>query len=282
MGLRFAKMDADLDSHPKIRKAGRLGREVFLFVLRQNAVLDRVGRVPASRVEPWYLADRLMMTEAEAETGLVKALAAGLIVRDGDAVSIIGWTDEWAKAPLSDAERQKRKRDKIDTVKNPADLRENVTDRHGVTVTPRDCHENHGSEEKRSEEKRGEDPYARSCATVVAPPLKLEAPALKVKRKRAAVAMSADWIPNVAHTAKALAAGLDCAAEAERFRDYHAAKGSTFADWDAAFRTWLGNAQRFTGSRYGASGNSGRNNPTETALASLREAEELERREGAA
>jgi hypothetical protein len=31
----------------------------------------------------------------------------------------------------------------------------------------------------------------------------------------------------------------------EQFRDSHTAKGNVFADWDAAFRNWLRNAQRF-------------------------------------
>lgn len=33
--------------------------------------------------------------------------------------------------------------------------------------------------------------------------------------------------------------------EADKFRDYHAAKGTTFADWDAGWRTWIGNARKF-------------------------------------
>ena len=31
----------------------------------------------------------------------------------------------------------------------------------------------------------------------------------------------------------------------EAFRDYHVSKGSRFLDWDAAFRTWLRNADQF-------------------------------------
>lgn len=33
--------------------------------------------------------------------------------------------------------------------------------------------------------------------------------------------------------------------EAERFRDYHLAKGTAFKDWDAGWRTWLGNARKY-------------------------------------
>lgn len=33
--------------------------------------------------------------------------------------------------------------------------------------------------------------------------------------------------------------------QAAAFRDHHLARGTTFKDWDAAWRTWLGNARRF-------------------------------------
>jgi uncharacterized protein YdaU (DUF1376 family) len=34
--------------------------------------------------------------------------------------------------------------------------------------------------------------------------------------------------------------------EADKFRDYHAAKATVFADWDAGWRTWIGNARKFS------------------------------------
>jgi hypothetical protein len=33
--------------------------------------------------------------------------------------------------------------------------------------------------------------------------------------------------------------------ESEKFQDYHRAKGSMFVDWDAAFRNWCRNAEKF-------------------------------------
>jgi len=38
---------------------------------------------------------------------------------------------------------------------------------------------------------------------------------------------------------------LRLADEIEKFVDYHRAKGSTFSDWDAAFRNWSRNAEKF-------------------------------------
>jgi len=48
--------------------------------------------------------------------------------------------------------------------------------------------------------------------------------------------------------------------EADKFSDYHRAKGTTFADWDAGWRTWLGNARKFgaRGSMAFPSGSGGR------------------------
>jgi len=64
-------------------------------------------------------------------------------------------------------------------------------------------------------------------------------------RKRPAREIPAEWNPNQAHARLAAELGLSVVAECPRFRDFHTAKGSVFADWDAAFRTWLRNAQRF-------------------------------------
>lgn len=37
------------------------------------------------------------------------------------------------------------------------------------------------------------------------------------------------------------------AQEAEKFRDYHLSRGNVMADWAAAWRTWVGNAGKFSG-----------------------------------
>lgn len=163
MAIRFAKVDADLDMHPKVRRAGRNGREVFLFVLRRNAALDRSGRVPLSYVEPWYLADQLQMSEVEAEDGMSRCVTAGLLRREGDQVSILGWDDDWSKAPLDEAERKRRQRerdnDKQSAPVNPPTSKKKsraVTNSHAASVTHRDRPDSHASEEIRREERRGE------------------------------------------------------------------------------------------------------------------------------
>lgn len=78
-------------------------------------------------------------------------------------------------------------------------------------------------------------------------PRDAKAPA-KQKRK-ARSALPADWEPSDAERARAAERNLNCAGEAERFRNHHTAKGSLMADWDAAFRMWLSNAERFAPQR---------------------------------
>jgi hypothetical protein len=56
-----------------------------------------------------------------------------------------------------------------------------------------------------------------------------------------------DWKPNdtFTETFTVKYPGLDLSSELEAFHDYHLARGSTFKDWDAAFRTWCRNALKW-------------------------------------
>jgi hypothetical protein len=64
------------------------------------------------------------------------------------------------------------------------------------------------------------------------------------KSKRSS-ACPVGWSPRPEERAVAATTGLNCDAEAAHFQDHHAAKGSRFLDWDAAFRTWLRNGAKF-------------------------------------
>lgn len=63
--------------------------------------------------------------------------------------------------------------------------------------------------------------------------------AAKPKRRAPKVAIPVDWAPNENHRARCLADGVDCDAEAARFRAYHEGKDTRWVDWDKAFWTWL-------------------------------------------
>jgi hypothetical protein len=65
-------------------------------------------------------------------------------------------------------------------------------------------------------------------------------------RTRATVSpIDASWIPRSNERDLAKTLGVDPDHEAAAFRDHHAAKGSTFANWNAAFSGWLRRAPTF-------------------------------------
>jgi uncharacterized protein YdaU (DUF1376 family) len=70
-------------------------------------------------------------------------------------------------------------------------------------------------------------------------------PRAKALRAKPRSVLPETWQPNLTHVQLAVEQGVDMKAEATNFRNYHEAKGSLMANWDAAFRTWLGNARRF-------------------------------------
>jgi uncharacterized protein YdaU (DUF1376 family) len=59
--------------------------------------------------------------------------------------------------------------------------------------------------------------------------------------------LPADFYPNSTGEAAATAKGIDILSELSKFSDYHRAKGSVMADWQAAWRTWVGNAKPVAG-----------------------------------
>lgn len=153
----YCKVDCMLDSHPKIRKAGRLGREVFLFILRRHRALDGKGSMSIENVDPEYLADQLMMTCNEAVTGVTACVTSKLISVTASEVAIIGWDDDWSREPASSAERvakhRKNKRLADDVTKC------NVTDVNSNESNVRE-------EKKREEQKREEREITRANVTV--------------------------------------------------------------------------------------------------------------------
>lgn len=106
------------------------------------------------------------------------------------------------------AERQKRYRERQKQAKSVMDNGDVTRD---VTVTER--------EEKRREE-------------IVEP------------RKRAS-RLPSDFAPDETGMELARAAGINIDRELAQFRDHHTAKGTTMANWQAGWRTWVRNAQKF-------------------------------------
>ncbi len=91
----------------------------------------------------------------------------------------------------------------------------------------------------------------------------------KAARRRKA-ALPDDWQPSQRNIEDAEAKGFSAEEiknEAQQFRDHHHAKGTTFADCDAGWRTWLGNARKF-GSRMAGKANAPRGR-SEHSMASI-------------
>lgn len=223
MATSWCKVASNLDSHPKIRRAGRNGREVFLFALRRNAEPNNpvTGVLPALMFEPWYLADQLMMTEGEAVEGLQRCFAAGLLLQNGQAIHIDGWDDEeWGREKSTERVREWRKQKKTEPLKQDETLR-NVS-HVAATEVKRD----ETKETARGEERRGDQ-------NIYIPP------APKKPRKQPERPLPDDWKPTPEHAELARERGLDLELQAQRFRNHAHSKDRRAVRWNAAFSNWL-------------------------------------------
>lgn len=72
-------------------------------------------------------------------------------------------------------------------------------------------------------------------------------PRKKVKKTSRSTAIPEDWAPNEKCLAYAREhyPSMPVSIEAEKFRDYHLAKGSKYSNWDAAWRSWCRNGNEY-------------------------------------
>lgn len=147
----YCQIDAHLDTNPKIRRAGRNGRDVFEFVLRRVAIGRTEGTIPLKYIESWYLADQLMMSEDDARDGTSRAVTASLLAIDEAAgvVRVVGWSAEWGRRPKEGAERTAEWRAKSPKSGKRVTLGDDVSSQPS-RVTARD--ESDAREERRGEE----------------------------------------------------------------------------------------------------------------------------------
>lgn len=89
-------------------------------------------------------------------------------------------------------------------------------------------------------------PSTSTSNEVLNPPLSpFEEKEVKNERARKRTNLSDDWKPNEGHIARANGERIDIERESEKFRNYHLAKGTQSANWNASFTTWLINAVGF-------------------------------------
>lgn len=68
-----------------------------------------------------------------------------------------------------------------------------------------------------------------------------------VADKKKATQRPSGFSPSESHVQMATEMGVHLQSEFDAFCDFHEAKGSTFKSWDAALRTWIRNAAKFSG-----------------------------------
>lgn len=264
----FAKMSAGLDSNRKIRKAGRDGRDVFLWVLRQCAQRDSAGVIPSEDVLDFeHVADQLMCSEAEARNGLERACdpKVRLLEIAGDECRVIGWDEEWGRRPMTTAERAKRHRDKVkaEHVRDVADL---DGDKEPSSVTEPSLLVTGNvtrNAERRGEE--GEEKKERETPASPAPPkvaeFRLEPQAPRSAKSDAQPSAKSrkhqlpdEWTPSPELHALARELGVSVAPEIAKLRDWAKSGRQTKADWDATARNWIRRAAERPGPRSPPSG----------------------------
>jgi len=82
----WAKIDAGFHRNPKVRKAGRDGREVYLWLLLCNRAHDFDGQIPAHYADPKYISGELEMRPGLVAAALARCVAAELIVMTAESI----------------------------------------------------------------------------------------------------------------------------------------------------------------------------------------------------
>lgn len=231
--LVFAKLDPGFFNNRKIRRAGRNGRDVYLYVLCQNAARGGKGWIPIGEIEDVeHVAEQTQLTEAEVRDGIARACNAGLVTCNGTLVMINGWDEDWARRAATNAERQ-------------ADWRKRNSSSNDSSVTRNGKITRNGSEERRGEEREARVTREDSLSGVSDSEQSEQSQesaadrAGRGARSRRQHELPADWKPTPAAIDLAQSLGLDVQHEAQQFRLDAKQHGKTFADHDAAFEKFF-------------------------------------------
>ena len=102
------------------------------------------------------------------------------------------------------------------------------------------------------------------------------------RQRKPEVDLPEGWIPNDKNVQDAMDRGFSAQEienEADRFANFHRSKQNRFRDWDAAWRTWLGNARKFAATQRGKGGQGSSMVAAFAAVAARSAAEERRRAE---
>lgn len=158
-------------------------------------------------VELADLADVAAVDLATVEKGTAEFERLGMLTRDGRAWRVTKWDDRQFESD-DVTKRTRRHRD-------TKEQRRNVPTSFQGTAP---------ETETETEKKNTHNARARA-------------------KKSRAHPMPGGWEPNDTHHRIATDEGIDLRREADKFRDWAAAKGRTYVDWDRAFASWLRNDQ---------------------------------------
>lgn len=197
-----------------VLRAGEAAEVLFLRCIAYSGAKESRGRIDKA-VLP-------MLTPSKTQTRVDALLREELLVDEGSTVFIRSWA-HWQEALDVEADRRRKDRDR------------KRDERAAVRAASEDVSKDSpGTVQAVSSRKEVEVEVEVDTPTVSA-------------RKRATAApdlfpiteQMADWgrqhCPLV----------LNPEAETRQFLDHHRAKGAAFKDWSAAWRTWMGNAQKY-------------------------------------
>lgn len=142
----WAKIDAGFHRNPKVRKAGRDGRDVYLWLLLANRAHDFNGTIPAHYADPKYIAREIELRPNLVAKAIERCVAAGLVgVSAVGGVVLLGWDGDWrTKADDSRARVRKHRANHHETI-------------DGCNGAVTGCNAVTPLEESREEQSRGEE-----------------------------------------------------------------------------------------------------------------------------
>lgn len=209
---------------PALIEAGELAEVMFTRLLAyagRNRAWN--GRLPRSVVLTRLgIAALENVPESAPESRLERLLEVGLVTAQGADIVLKSWLTWNESGERAEATRS------ADRERKTAATRGNAS---GAPVTePEDVPEGapesgtvSGAQDKIREDKKKTSSSGRSRATK----------------------QPAGWKPTEAHLKLARDLAVNTSGLVEQFTDHHAARGSKFIDWDAAFRTWIRNAAKY-------------------------------------
>jgi hypothetical protein len=209
--MPWFKVDDKLHSHTKAAKAGEA---LSLWVVAGSWSMDHLtdGFVPD------YIAARLMPNFEQHAATLVRVGLWSEAEQGGD----VGWLfHDWSVHQPSreqvEEERRKARERMANRRRSSGDVRANTVGTSDAVRLPRP------------------DPTRPESST--------NSEAATPSRRKPAKRLPDDWQPNDRHREIAEERGVDLQREVFTFRNHAQSNDRRQADWNAAFRTWLGNAK---------------------------------------